>query len=135
LLRLLAFVLVIAFDAGACAVNIGTARKTALPSQSAVAVVLRTRAPQSPDSCPMARTEGVLVRNTQSGVGFQDADGLVWEVIWPAEYTAREEVGGLVVLDGAGTVIAHEGDRVEIGGAAVGSATWLGCGGMRALEP
>jgi hypothetical protein len=96
LLRLLAFVLVIAFDAGACAVNIGTARKTALPSQSAVAVVLRTRAPQSPDSCPMARTEGVLVRNTQSGVGFQDADGLVWEVIWPRNIRLVKKLVGLL---------------------------------------
>jgi hypothetical protein len=81
----------------------------------------------------MARHEGILMRNAQSGAGFRDNDGLVWQVIWPTDYTARDEGGRLVVLDGTGSVIAHEGDRVEIGGRDVGGGTWLGCGGMRVL--
>lgn len=117
---------------GACAGAPSRAPRSAT-APSAVAVALRTRAPSSPIACPMARNEGILVRNTQSGAGFQDNDGVVWQVIWPADYTARDEGGRLVVLDGAGSVIAHEGDHIEISGQDVGGGTWLGCGGMRVL--
>lgn len=119
---------------GACASAPSPAPGSAI-APSAAAVALRTRAPSSPIACPMARNEGILVRNTQSGAGFQDNDGVVWQVIWPADYTARDEGGRLVVLDGAGSVIAHEGDHVEISGQDVGGGTWLGCGGLRVLTP
>ena len=99
------------------------------------AVALRTWVPSSPEACPMARTEGTLVRQPQSGAGLRDNAGAVWQVIWPPEYTARDEGGRLVVLDGSGKVIAREGDRVEIGGQGVGGGTWLGCGGMRVMTP
>jgi hypothetical protein len=99
------------------------------------AVNLRTWAPGSPAACPMARTEGALIRDAQSGAGLRDNEGVVWQVIWPIEYTARDDGGRLAVFDGAETVIAHEGDRVEIGGAEVESGTFLGCGGMRILDP
>ena len=94
---------------------------------------MRTWVPGSPAACPAARTEGTLVRHPESGAGLRDNEGAVWQVIWPTEYSAREDVGRLVVVDGAGTVIAHEGDRVEIGGAQEGGV-WLGCGGMRILN-
>ena len=83
----------------------------------------------------MARNEGILVRHTLSGAGFQDLDGTVWQVIWPVDYVARDEGGRLVVIDGAGKVLAREGDRIEIGGQGVGLDTWLGCGGIRMLVP
>ena len=62
------------------------------------------------------------------------------QVIWPSDYSTRDEGDRLAVLDGTGNVIAHEGDRVEIGGGLVGdrllsAETWLGCGGMRILAP
>jgi hypothetical protein len=47
---------------------------------------------------------------------------------------SRSGGGLLAVLDRAGNVIAHEGDRVEIGGQDVGGGTWLGCGGMSILR-
>jgi hypothetical protein len=81
----------------------------------------------------MARTEGTLIRHPQSGAGLRDHEGVVWAVIWPTDYTARDDDGRLVVVDGGGTVIAREGDRVEIGGAEEDGA-WLGCGGMRILD-
>jgi hypothetical protein len=81
----------------------------------------------------MARTEGTLIRHPQSGAGLRDHEGVVWEVIWPTDYTARGDGGRVAVVDGAGTVIAHEGDQVEIGGAAEDGA-WLACGGMRILD-
>jgi len=82
----------------------------------------------------MARTEGTLVSHPQSGAGLRTNAGAVWQVIWPMEYTARDDDGRIAVVDGAGAVIAHEGDRVEIGGAEVEGGTWLGCGGMRILN-
>ena len=95
---------------------------------------MRTWVPESPAACPAARTEGTLVRHPESGAGLRDNEGVVWQVIWPTEYTAREDGGRIVVADGAGMVIAHEGDRVEIGGAEVEGGTWLGCGGMSILN-
>jgi len=100
-------------------------------TQSAAVVALRTWAPPSPIACPEARTEGIFVRQPQSGAGLRDSQGAVWQVIWPTDYTARDDGGRLVALDGGGNVIAHEGDRVEIGGQDIGGGTWLGCGGMR----
>ncbi len=117
---------------GACVSAPSTAPGSA-NAPSAASVALRTRAPSSPVACPMARHEGILVSSPQSGAGFQDNDGVVWQVIWPSDYTARDDGGRLAVLDGAGNVIAHEGDRVEVSGQDVGAGTWLGCGGMRAL--
>ena len=97
------------------------------------AVALQTWVPDSPAACPAARTEGTLVRHPESGAGLRDNEGAVWQVIWPTEYTARDDGGRLAVVDGAGLIIAHEGDRVEIGGAEEGGV-WLGCGGMRILD-
>ena len=101
----------------------------------AAAVVLRTWAPPSPVACPEARTEGILVREPQSGAGLRDNQGAVSQVIWPTDYTARDDGGRLAVIDSGGNVIAHEGDHVEIGGQDVGGGTWLGCGGMRLITP
>jgi hypothetical protein len=98
-------------------------------------VALRRWVPSSPEACPAVRTEGTLVRHPRSGAGLRDNAGTLWQVIWPTDYTAREEDGRFVVLDGRGNVVAHEGDYVEIGGADVGGATWLGCGGMRVTTP
>jgi hypothetical protein len=117
-----------------CAATPAPARPSA-GTQSAVVVALRTWAPPSPVACPEARTEGILARQPQSGAGLRDNQGAVSQVIWPTDYTARDDGGRLVVLDGGGNVIAHEGDRVEIGGQDVGGGTWLGCGGMRLMTP
>ena len=97
-------------------------------------VALRTWDPPTPVACPAARTEGILVRHPQSGAGLRDNEEVVRQVIWPRDYSTRDDGGRLAVLDGAGNVIAHEGDRVEIGGQDIGG-TWLGCGGMRILPP
>ena len=81
----------------------------------------------------MSRTEGTLVRHPDSGVGLRDQEGSVLQVIWPADYTARDDAGRLAVIDGSGAVIAHEGDRVEIAGAEVEPGAFLGCGGVRVI--
>ena len=83
----------------------------------------------------MARTEGILARQPQSGAGLRDTQGVVRQVVWPTDYTARDDGGLLVVIDGGGNLIAREGDHVEIGGQDVGGGVWLGCGGMRLAAP
>jgi hypothetical protein len=116
-------------------VTLAAAMAACATPQPADAVVLRTRVPSSPEACPMARTEGTLVRHPQSGAGLRDDAGAQWQVIWPPDYTARDEGGRLAVRDAGGKVIAREGDRVEIGGQDVGGGTWLGCGGMSVVIP
>lgn len=97
-------------------------------------VALRTWEPETPVACPAARIEGILVRHPQSGAGLRDTEGVVRQVIWPRDYSTRDDGGRLAVLDGTGNVIAHEGDRVEIGGRDI-AGTWLGCQGMTILAP
>ena len=74
------------------------------------------------------------MRHPQSGVGLRDTQGTVRQVIWPSGYWARDDAGRLAVLDETGNVVAHEGDRVAIGGQDVGGP-WLGCGGVKVLTP
>ena len=81
----------------------------------------------------MSRTVGTLVRHTESGAGLRDQEGSVLQVIWPSDYTARDDAGRLAVIDGSGAVVAHEGDLIEIAGAEVEPGTFLGCGGMRVV--
>lgn len=104
---ILAMMLVAAVAACAATSTVGTASPGA---SLAVAVSLRTWAPSSPEACPMARTEGTLVRHEPSGAGLRDPAGAVWQVIWPTDYTARDEVGRIAVYDGVGNLIAREGD-------------------------
>lgn len=127
MLARLLLALVFATLIAACAANVS-------PSPPPGGVALRTWDPPSPVACPAARTEGTLVRHPQSGAGLRDNEEVVRQVIWPRDYSTRDDEGRLAVLDGAGNVIAHEGDRVEIGGQDIGG-TWLGCGGMRILAP
>jgi hypothetical protein len=83
-----------------------------------------------------ALIEGTLVREEQSGVALRDPQGMVRQVIWPNGYSARDDGGRLVVLDASGNVVAHEGDRVSIGGGEIDAmGTWLGCGGTTVLTP
>lgn len=117
------------------------------PSPSAAAsdtppsrvIALRTQAPQAgatPAACPAALIEGALVRDAQSGVGLRDAQGRIRVLIWPNGYSARDDGGRLAVLDGSGNLVAHEGDRISIGGGEIDArGTWLACGGTTVLAP
>jgi len=83
-----------------------------------------------------ALSEGLLVRNDQSGVALRDPKGLMRQVIWPDNYSTVNDNGWLIVLDAAGNTVAHEGDRVSIGSGEIDAkGTWLGCGGITTLAP
>ncbi len=113
-----------------------TARSGGAP---ATTIALRTQEPQpagTGQACMTALIEGTLVREEHSGLALQDAQGLVRQVIWPSGYSARNDGGRFIVLDGSGNVVAHEGDRVSIGGGEIDAkGTWLGCGGTTVLAP
>jgi len=82
------------------------------------------------------RRQGTLVCEERSGVALHDVQGLVRQVIWPNGYSARDDGGRIVVLDATGAVVAHEGDRVAIGGGEIDAqGTWMGCGGTTVLDP
>ena len=90
---------------------------------------------QTPAACMAALLTGTLVRHPQSGVGLTYTEGKVVGVIWPFGYFARDDRGRLAVVDGSGTVLAHEGDLVSVGGGFAGDeSTWTGCGGITAVR-
>jgi hypothetical protein len=117
----------------------GPSASAAIGGSLPATIALRTQAPEAagtPQACMASLIEGILVRDAQSGIAIRDAQGLVHQVVWPYGYVARDDGGRLVVLGASGAVVAHEGDRVSIGGGETGTdGTWLGCGGTTILTP
>ena len=99
-------------------------------TKAASAPFLRTQ-PAPLSACDAALLAGGLERHPGTGLGIQNADGIIG-VEWPFGYSARVDGASIVLLDGAGNLVAREHDRVEIGGglgtAADGAPLWKGCG-------
>ncbi len=131
--------LVVAVVTTCIVVACGAESPSASGGPRASGIVLRTEEPQpagTARACPAALIEGMLVRDEESGLALQDAQGLVRQVIWPNGYSARDESARILLLDASGIVVAHEGDRVSIGGGEIDAqGTWLGCGGTTLLAP
>ncbi len=77
-----------------------------------------------------ARIEGVLRLDEEHCVyleaGQDGADpGQVWAV-WPAGFKAVRDGERLTLLDGAGRVVAHDGDRVSMSGGYGPAGTFVG---------
>ena len=102
-------------------------------------IALRTQEPQpagTGQACPAALIEAMLVHDESSGLALRDQGGAVHQVIWPHGYSARTDGARLVLLDAAGNVVAHEGDRVAVGGGEIdANGTWLACGGTTVVAP
>jgi hypothetical protein len=81
--------------------------------------------------CAAALLQGQLVPHPQWGIAIRDPQGVTWEVLWPADYSAVSTLGGLFLLDGSGREIARTGDWVEVGGGETGNFVWLAC----SIEP
>jgi len=91
---------------------------------------LQTQPSPSPGAlCPMARLGGWLVPDEQYGLGLRDGKdgGTVRGVVWPFGYTARQATGGIELLDQTGHVVAREGDRIVMAGAADDNAVSWPC--------
>jgi hypothetical protein len=90
-------------------------------------VALRT-APAKVNACDLALLVGELVASTKSGLAVRNAD-TVTEVVWPFGYSAARETTGLVLRDDTGKVVAHEGQRVTVGGGGSAEGVFVACAG------
>lgn len=86
-----------------------------------------------PQACMDALLGGKLTRHAETGLGVTSADGTSTAVEWPFGYTARNELGKLVLLDKTGKVVAREGDEITVGGG-FGNTLWHACGGVNVAK-
>ncbi|HYN64214.1 MAG TPA: hypothetical protein VES36_06375 [Candidatus Limnocylindrales bacterium] len=104
------------------------------PSPSPVLVAVPTDPPfppGTPGPCPAALITGTLVRDAETGLALHLDEGLRMAVTWPFGYVARDGTSGLELLDADGEVVAHEGDRVALGGGELrGGQAWRACTGV-----
>jgi hypothetical protein len=116
-------------------VSCGTGPNPTIRS-SLIVVPTQDPAPSdSPRPCPAALVEGDLVADPRWGLVLADVDGLTRKVVWPHGFAARQDGSRLALLDAGGSVVAHEGDRIRIGGGETGDdAAWLACGGISLLS-
>ena len=68
--------------------------------------------PTPEDVCLLMFGGGRLTADADSGLGVVDATGTFRVVIWPADYSARREPDGAVLLAPDGKIVARVGDRV-----------------------
>ena len=90
-------------------------------------VALRT-ATAKVDACDMALLAGELVVSAQGGLAVRNAEQ-VTEVLWPFGYSATHETTGLVLRDATGKIVAHEGQRVTMGGGGGANGLFNACAG------
>ena len=85
------------------------------------------------EACYAHPLRGILVADEEHGVGLL-IDGTVWEVVWPAGYSARRDLGGVVLL--GADVVAHEGDEIVSPGTGLASGDGLAhpCGKVMVVK-
>ncbi len=84
-------------------------------------------------ACPAALLEGRLVADPALGLAVMAPDGTVVPTLWPFGYEGRIEPEGVALVDLAGTVVAHSGEVVRLGGSMAGfdpPGMWVTCGGL-----
>jgi hypothetical protein len=94
-------------------------------------VALETQEPGA--TCLQALTAGRLVADPASGVALGSPDGSHLTLIWPAGWTDRADGGSIAILDANGTVVAHVGDTVSMGGG--GPDPWFVCPPLTLVAP
>ncbi len=94
-------------------------------------VALKTQPPGG--ICLDALIVGPLVADPASGVALGSRDGSHLTLIWPAGWTDRADGGSIAILDATGTVVAHVGDTVSMGGG--GPDPWLVCPPLTLVGP
>lgn len=98
-------------------------------------VSLRTQ-PAPLSACMDALATGTLVASAKSGLAIRAGDeGEMIEVEWPFGYTARRDLTGLALVDGAGTVIAHEGQVIQMGGGSGADNVFHACPASISVAP
>jgi hypothetical protein len=129
---LLAFLLLIGFAACTHGPAPTSASLIAVPTQSPPPSV------GTPVPCMAALIDGDLVADATYGIALDDLHThtrRVRKVIWPYGFVAARDGDRLALLDGAGQIVAHEGDRVQLGGGEISSdGPWLACGGITVVH-
>jgi len=109
-------------------------QRSPVASSPLVAVPTQSQLPtgETPPACAAALIRGRLVADERWGVALtEEGSGLLRRMIWPAGFYARIDGPNLSLNSGDGQVIAHTGDRVEIGGGEAGlDGAWRVCGGL-----
>ena len=86
-----------------------------------------------------ALMQGTLARQAQTGLGIADPNGIVLPVQWPFGYSARMELSKIVLVDEKGSVVAREGDEIQVGGGMgagpAPNAVWFACGPVTVSRP
>jgi hypothetical protein len=85
------------------------------------------------DVCAMARVGGVLVADPVWGVGLAN-EGPSRGVVWPAGYSARWDLDGVVLLGPGGGIVAREGDTIASAGHASDDGVSHPCGNIRVVQ-
>ena len=103
----------------------GRAGPTASPVKT---IPLATQPPVdtvTPEVCMAALLEGTLALDPGTGLGVAQ-EGRVTPVRWPNGWMALDTVP-VTLADADGTVIAHVGDHVQVGGGLGVADTWEAC--------
>jgi hypothetical protein len=128
------WLLIVALLALGCAPTIAPSKPTPGP------ISLRTaESPVTATPCPSTLVEGTLIESVVSGLGLLDESGTkTTEVVWPFEWWASPSIGGSLLVDAAGEVVARTGDRVRVEAVEMEEGAWLVCGRVlrvRSFDP
>ncbi len=112
--RLTIVLALLALLAGGCRSDAGT---VVSPDPTPGPVTLRVaEAPVDPATCPTTTLEGQLVENQATGLGIIEASGVAHPIIWPHGYSGLPSIGGAILYDASGQLVAYTGEIVRIHG-------------------
>lgn len=125
--------LAVAIALAACTAN-PTPAPTASPDDG-VAILLASR-PPGVSGCALAALKGTLVADPRTGLGVLATGGGETSVLWPDGWTARSGRSGLTLFDSNGTVLAHQGDEIVLGGGLdTSGSVWIACPTGMEVQP
>jgi hypothetical protein len=103
------------------------------PDPAAASAFLIRTAKAQPQACMDALLTGKLARNPASGLGVTPVGSPPVAVEWPFRYSAREVDGRIALIDATGSVVAQEGEMVQMGGGLGQLNVWFTCGPVERL--
>ena len=128
-------VLVLGIQAAACGTS--AASPTQLPALVATdpgiatpgSRALRVAAsPVAPSECTGNTASGFLTENDESGLGLVDESGVRTAVTWPPGFSAAPSIGGVLLKDDSGKIVARTGEIVTLIGVLADVRGLLACG-------
>ena len=86
-------------------------------------------------ACHLARHEGQIAPNADSGIGTAGTGDTTFSVRWPYGWSGWRNADGVVLLDATGRVVASEGDNVVMGGGIGVDVDFYACSGIEVAAP